>query len=64
MSIMERQRTRIYVVLCNRLADGLISSNGIISNRLAGEIRYMDNWFRIVQFNYRIGRKNKSVVLP
>ena len=26
------------------LADCLISSNGIISNRLAGEIRYMDNW--------------------
>ncbi|KAK8796789.1 hypothetical protein WA538_000017 [Blastocystis sp. DL] len=25
------------------LADGLISSNGIISTRLAGEIRYMDN---------------------
>lgn len=42
---MEKQRNDFDIILCDRLADGLISSNGIISNRLAGEIRYMDNWY-------------------
>lgn len=37
--------------LTHSLADGLISSNGIISTRLAGEIRYMDNlYFQIANW--------------
>ena len=45
MLTMEKRRIQLYIKFTNRLADGLISSNGIISNRLAGEIRYMDNWY-------------------
>ena len=47
MLTMERLRITIRFRIMNRLADGLISSNGIISTRLAGEIRYMDNWYQV-----------------
>lgn len=38
MWIMERQRCLFFILFISSLADGLISSNGIISTRLAGEI--------------------------
>lgn len=41
----EKRRTQWKPTITCSLADGLISSNGIISTRLAGEIRYMDNLY-------------------
>lgn len=33
-----------------RLTDGLITANGIISNKLAGDLRYMDSLYVLVMF--------------
>ena len=40
-------RARVCLCVCahRRLTDGLISANGIISKKLAGQIRYMDNTY-------------------